>query len=426
MFFSKMIRIAISTLGCKVNQAESASIISQFDLNSYTIVEWGDEADIYIINSCTVTNRTDYKSRYLIRQALSKKAINPLVKVIVTGCFAQRSEKEIYALGEVDYVVDNQQKLNIASILKGLEFQFADIMEAKTFSFAPVSKMQQHTRAFQKIQDGCDFYCSYCAVPYARGHSRSATLQQVIQQARLFADCGYKEIVLGGVNLGLYLDGSYKLADVVESIANIQGIEIIRLSSIEPQLFSNELIIRLKAISKVCPHFHIPLQSGSNAILNSMKRHYNTDLVRELVNKIEDAFPNSAIGFDVITGYPGESELHHKETVDFLATLPLAYLHVFSYSMRKDTPAALMPNQIMKAEKINRSRQLQKLSDTFKKKYQERCSQGNVTLRGVVEKQYDGRSEFLSDHFLRVQIPRTVPIGDFVTTSFNDVLVIND
>lgn len=410
-----MIRIAIATLGCKTNQFESAVILGQFNEAESITVPWDEPADIYIINTCTVTNRTDYKGRYLIRQALSRKELNPLAKVVVTGCFAQRSFEEIMSLGAIDLIVDNQHKLDIASILSGAEYQFQDIMTAREFSFKPVSRMHEHTRAFQKIQDGCDFYCAYCAVPYARGHNRSATLSQVIEQAELLVKAGYKEIVLGGVNLGLYRDGSHTLLDVVRAMSVIDGLELIRLSSLEPQLITHDLIKGLQEIPKFCPHLHIALQSGCDSVLQRMGRHYGTNDVSILIDKLLDPFPDLAIGFDVITGFPGETEQEHQSTLDFLSALPFTYLHVFSYSKRKGTPAATMSNQVPSDIKAVRSQQLHALSLAKTETYHKLLLALNTTLRGIVETHSHDASEFLSDHYLRVQVPQLITIGDLVS-----------
>ncbi len=414
-----MIRIATKTLGCKINQAESAIILDQFPKESIQSVEWEQDADIYIINTCTVTNRTDYKSRYHIRQAIAKKALNPNIKIVVTGCFAQRSADEVSELGDVDFIVDNQHKLSIAEVLSGKEIAFTDIMTADEFSYKPSTHMAGHTRAFQKIQDGCDFYCTYCAVPYARGHARSAKFAQVLEQAKLFVSSGFKEIVLGGVNLGLYRDGDKSIADVVEAMAEIDGLELIRLSSIEPQLFTNELITRLQSLPKLCLHFHIPLQSGSDSVLKRMGRRYDTALVRDLVSKLLLAFPDAAIGFDVITGFPGESETEHAETYSLLNSLPLAYLHVFTYSKRKGTPADKMPNQVPKDLKHSRTVQLSKLSDVFEHRYETYLRSINCTVRGIVEQSSEQGSEFLSDHYLRISIPESIAVGSFTSYSLS-------
>lgn len=416
-----MIRIAIATLGCKTNQFESAAILDQFETAERMIVDWDEPADIYIINTCTVTNRTDYKGRYLIRQALARKALNPLAKVVVTGCFAQRSFDEIMSLGAIDLIVDNQHKLDIADILAGHEYHFQDIMTARDFHFKPVSRMHDRTRAFHKIQDGCDFYCAYCAVPYARGHNRSASLAQVLAQAELLVNAGYKETVLGGVNLGLYRDGEHTLLDVVRAMAEITGLELIRLSSLEPQLITDELISGLKGIPKFCPHLHIALQSGCNTVLQRMGRHYATEDVSRLVSKLLSAFPDLAIGFDVITGFPGETDQEHQATLDFLDSLPFTYLHVFSYSKRKGTPAATMPDQVLSAVKTLRSQQLHALSLVKTEAYRKLLLELNPSLRGVVEAHHESQSEFLSDHYLRVRAPGTQPIGSLLVVPANAV-----
>lgn len=401
------LRVAINTLGCKTNFYESAAIFESF--HQATLVDFGCPADVYVINTCSVTNRSDYKSRNLIRKALAAKDQNPLTKVIVTGCFAQRSRDEIMALGDVDYVVDNQSKLDIANLLSGTELPWQDIMLAEDFVYRPVTNMLSHTRAFQKIQDGCDFYCAYCAVPYGRGHSRSARFTEVVEQARLFTEAGFKEIVLGGVNLGLYRDGTKDLADVVKALSEIEALKMIRISSIEPQLLNGDLLGRLRGITKLCPHFHIPLQSGSDSILQRMGRRYDTALIRGLVSDILSSFPHAAIGFDVITGFPGESEELFEETRAFLLSLPIAYLHVFAYSRRRGTPADTMPGQVANMEKNRRSKILGTLSEAKKTQYRDLLLANDVELSGIVET----NNEMLSDHYLRVKLPFVAAQGDY-------------
>ncbi|MEN6444537.1 MAG: tRNA (N(6)-L-threonylcarbamoyladenosine(37)-C(2))-methylthiotransferase MtaB [Candidatus Cloacimonas sp.] len=405
-----MIRIAISTLGCKANQAESSIILDQF--TDYTLVNWQEEADIYIINTCTVTNRTDYKSRYLIRQALAQKAKNPFAKIVVTGCFAQRYPEEIAQMGNIDWIVDNQQKLNIADILAGSNYEFMDIMQAKEYVFKPTHKMYDRTRAFQIIQDGCDFNCAYCAVPYGRGRSRSATLEQVLQQAQLFVDNGYKEIVLSGINIGLYKDGTNNLATVLKSLNALKGLELIRLSSLEPQLFNRELLNLIPTLDKLCLHYHLPLQCGAATVLKRMQRHYTPTTAYRLVTDILERIPSAAIGMDVITGFPGETEAEHKQTCDFLRSLPLAYLHIFSFSKRKGTPAYDLPNQIPKMEKNKRSNELIQISHELTSNYTKFLCDNDILLRGIVEKSENGYCEFLSDHYVRVRFLGNYKVGD--------------
>lgn len=402
------LRVAIATLGCKTNFYESAAIVEQFA--NAKLVDFDNAADIYIINSCTVTGRSDFKSRNLLRKALDAKALNPMVKVVITGCYAQRNQKEALELGEVDYVVDNQHKLRIAEILAGAEYQWQEIDSAVDYDYLPVQNMLGHSRAFQKIQDGCAYSCAYCAVHLARGPSRSQRFEDAISQARLFVEQGFQEIVLGGVNLGLYRDGERDVASVVEALSQIRELRLIRLSSLEPQLLKGQLLQRLQGIPKLCPHFHIPLQSGSDAILQKMGRHYDTILIQELVAQIIELFPDAALGFDIITGFPGESEAQFEESYQLLEALPFAYLHVFSYSRRKDTPAYSMKNQVSKIEKNRRTNLLRALSARKLKEYEAKLRAKSTLMRGIAE----ADSEILSDHFLRLKLPYPIMHGEYV------------
>jgi threonylcarbamoyladenosine tRNA methylthiotransferase MtaB len=409
-----MIRVAIATLGCKTNAFESSVIAGSFTQEEYILVDINQDADLYIINTCTVTNRTDFKSRNLIRKALRRKAENPLVKVVVTGCFAQRSKDEVMALGDIDLIADNQNKLDIATLLQRDDYCFADIMQEQEFQYRPVKGMLEHSRAFQKIQDGCDCYCTYCAVPFARGHTRSARFEDVLRQASLFVNSGYKEIVLGGVNLGLYNDKQRELADVVTSMQQLDGLELIRLSSLEPQLITDQLLQAIAQSSKVCPHFHIPLQSGSDTVLSRMGRHYDTAYFRSLILRVIKHFPEAAIGLDVIVGFPGETEAEFDATLALLSELPLTYLHVFAYSKRKDTPAADMPGQIQRDIKQQRSNVLLQLSHDKTEAYKQKLCMKEIPLRGVVEAINSGVATFLSDHYIRAYTSQEVQLGSIV------------
>ncbi len=408
-------RVAIATLGCKANSFESSVIAGQFAPLDYTIVPFDSPAEVYIINTCTVTNRSDFKSRNLIRKALRRKQADPSVKVVVTGCYAQRGIEEVLALGDIDLVVDNQQKLDIAALLSRDEHCFQDIMQASGFAFKPVDGMLEHTRAFLKVQDGCDFYCSYCAVPYARGHNRSARLEDVLLQARLFVKNGYKEIVLGGINLGLYKDGETSLAKLLIELQAIDGLELIRLSSIEPQLWTAELLHAIAACAKVCPHFHIPLQSGCDSVLQLMGRHYDTAEFGALITSLLQLRPEAAIGVDVIVGFPGETDAEFAITESFIAALPLTYLHVFAYSPRKGTPAASFSGQISKDIKQARSNRLIAISTAKTNAFKKMLIENKVSLKGIVEDVVDGHATFLSDHFARGYTSASTCVGSVVT-----------
>lgn len=396
-----MLRIAIATLGCKTNAYESAAIAGGFDPAEFRVVSFDGEADIYIINTCTVTGRTDYKSRNLIRKALSRKEQNPSVRVVVTGCFAQRNPDSIRVLGPIDLIADNQSKANIAELLNQAEYSFQDIMGSRDFVYRPVSRMVEHSRAFQKIQDGCDYRCAYCAVPYGRGNSRSARFADVIDQAQLFVANGYKEIVLGGVNLGLYRDGKNGLAEVVEALQNIPGLELIRLSSLEPMLFDPDLLRRISQCSKLCPHFHLALQSGCDGVLKRMGRSYPSSMFRSLVENILSTLPDAAIGLDVIAGFPSETAAEFQTTLDLISDLEVTYLHAFSFSRRPGTPAYTMPGQVTKEEKNRRVTLLHELSDHKKQLYTEKLLQTGIHLRGIFESVADGLATCLSDHYIR-------------------------
>jgi len=403
-----MKRIAIATLGCKTNAYESAAIAAGFEPDGVQIVPFHAEADVYIINTCTVTGRTDFKSRNLIRKALARKEQNPGVKVVVTGCFAQRVPREICELGNIDLIADNQNKADIASLLEDPDYVFRDIMSSEHYLHRPVKEMPDRSRAFQKIQDGCDYRCAYCAVPLGRGNSRSARFEDVVAQARLFVENGYREIVLGGVNLGLYKDGKRNLADVVEALQEIDGLELIRLSSIEPELFHPDILSRASLCDKLCPHFHIPLQSGCDSVLKRMGRSYNVESFQGLIQRILHSFPNAAIGLDVIAGFPGESEAEFETSLELIKSLEVAYLHAFTFSRRPGTVAYSLPGQIPNLEKNRRVNLLADLSDQKKQVYSQRLLQNQVSLRAVCENLSDGLANGLSDHYLRVYSPDLV------------------
>ena len=405
-------RIAIATLGCKTNTFESACIAAAFG-DDYCYVPFDQEADVYIVNTCTVTGRTDFKSRNLIRKAIQRKEANPDVKVAVTGCFAQLNPEEVRALGEVDLIVDNQHKYLIPEYLSGLEHHFAPASQAPSFPSPKyaVEQMPENSRAFQKIQDGCGLFCAYCAISHARGPSRSAKVQDVIEQAKCFVANGYQEIVLVGVNLALYRDGEEGLAELVARLKQIEGLNILRLSSLEPFYVTDKLIDELADSSVVAPHFHFPLQSGSDAILKAMGRPYLSAYFSSLIHKVVAQIPNAAIGLDVIVGFPGETEEDFQATRSLIDSLPLAYLHVFPFSKRPHTKAYDLPNQIPKSIKKARVTNLLQLSQAKTKAYTQKLLDNQVTLRGVVEVSGAEGSEILSDHYIRAMTAEQFPLG---------------
>lgn len=400
-----MKRIAIQTLGCKINQYESACIADQFLREGYVLVDFDQDADIYVINSCTVTNRTDFKSRNAIRKAVARKTETPNTTIIVTGCYAQRNPDDIKALGGVDFIIDNQSKGDILSIIEEHAYQFQDILSVKDFAEMGTDSMLERSRAFLKIQDGCDFYCAYCAVPYARGHSRSRLPENVLEQVKRLVNQGFQEFVLGGVNLGLYgLDNGqgYNLSNLLYDIEAIEGVKKIRLSSIEPQLFTDDLLGYIRSSKKLCPHFHIPLQSGSDTILQDMGRHYRTKEFALLIDKLCILRPDSAIGIDVIVGFPGETDELFNETMGFIESISITYLHVFTYSKRKGTKAASLPKQINGILSTERSRKLINIGQQKLSLYMQRLIDNQTIISGVIENTDNGIATCLSDHFVRI------------------------
>jgi threonylcarbamoyladenosine tRNA methylthiotransferase MtaB len=399
-----MKKVAAITFGCKVNQYETACILDDFQKAGYEITEFKNLADVYIINSCTVTNRTDYKSRNAIRKALEFKKNNPDIKVIVTGCYVQINREKVKELGPVDLIVDNNQKNRIFDFLNNDLPEFTDIFSVFDFAELSTANIPDKARAFIKVQDGCNYFCAYCTVPYGRGNPRSRDPMNVIKQVETLVASGYKEFVLGGVNLGLYgleKQDKYHLPELLKDLEQIEGVEIIRLSSIEPQLFNDELFNYLRDSKKIAPHFHIPLQSGSDTILKIMHRHYRVMEFRLLLEKLLELFPAAAVGLDIIAGLPGETDKIFRKTYELLLILPVTYLHVFSYSLRPGTRAAGMSGQV-KGDIIKaRSSLLTELSEAKKRQYIEKLISEKTSLKGIAEKKVKGYWTALSDHYIR-------------------------
>ena len=416
-------RIAIGTLGCKTNIYESAGIAAAFH-DSYVQVPFDQAADLYVINTCTVTARTDFKSRNLIRKALKRKEEDANIKIVVTGCFAQLNPEEIQELGDVDLIVDNQHKTLIPEYLSSLNHHFEPASQAESFSYQAVDNMPEHSRAFQKIQDGCGLFCSYCAISHARGPSRSASVQEVLDQAKRFLQNGYKEIVLAGVNLALYQDQDVDLAALVAKLKKLEGLSILRLSSLEPFFVTDRLIDEMADSSIVAPHFHFPLQSGSDAILKSMGRPYTAADFLTLIHKVFSKIPHAAVGLDVITGFPAETIQDFQLTYELIDSLPLAYLHVFPFSKRPHTKAYDMPLQVPKNIKQSRSAQLIKLSQSKTQNYAQKLVDEQITLRGVVEKSIPKKSDILSDHYIRATVKEQVALGTIL--KLKPVTIINN
>lgn len=367
--------VALHTLGCKLNFSETSEIANQFLKNGYSIVNFENNADIYVFNTCTVTDNAEKEFRQLVRRALR---INPSAYIIVTGCYAQLRPTEISEIEGVNAVLGTDEKFKIFEILNDLsKTDLSCIFVSPTdklngFGKAVSSDSINRTRAFFKIQDGCDYKCSFCTIPLARGKSRSMDIDELVKEFERIIYNGYKEVILTGVNIGDYYDSSNNnLLNVLQKLIKVDGDFRIRISSIEPNLLSDEIIQLTAETDKLCKHFHIPLQSGSDEILRKMQRRYNTSEYKNLIEKINRLIPEAAIGIDVIVGFPDETENLFAETFNFISNLDFSYLHVFTYSERPNTKAISLPGKVPIEEKRKRNNLLRNLSDKKKNSFYE-------------------------------------------------------
>ncbi len=368
-----MKKVAITTLGCKTNQFESAAIIESVSKKGYRIVPFTDIADVYIINTCTVTSRSDSESRRLIRRARNR---NASARIVVTGCYAQLAHEQIRVMPGVSIIVGNNEKRELADLLEiidnGPVVKVSDISKQRQADGVVLETFAEHTRAFLQVQNGCDSFCSYCIVPYVRGRSRSVELNDAIEGISSFVEQGFKEVVLTGIHLGMYgidLDPPKSLLDLLSAAEDRTGIARLRTGSLEPAEITDQLVEFLSSSKIICPHLHIPLQSGDDQILSRMNRHYTTSLYRDVVGKLMKAIPGVCIGTDIIAGFPGESVQEFENTLNFLESLPLAYFHVFPFSPREKTPAAEMSDRVPGDVVRERAKILRKLSEVKKKIY---------------------------------------------------------
>ncbi len=369
-------KVAFYTLGCKLNFSESSAIGRQFNDAGFDTVAFTDKADVYLINTCSVTDHADKKCRKVVKEALKH---SPNAYIAIVGCYAQLKPQEISEIPGVDIVLGAAEKFRIIEYISDLTKQEKaqvfnqDIKETK--DFIPSYSIGDRTRTFLKVQDGCDYTCSFCTIPLARGASRSETIENVIEQANEIASSGVKEIVLTGVNLGDFgiRNGKRedKFFDLVKALDQVEGIDRIRISSIEPNLLSNEIIEFVSSSSKFVPHFHIPLQSGSNKILGLMRRRYKRELYADRIQEIKKLMPDCCIGVDVIVGFPGETRDDFIETYNFLNTLDVSYLHVFTYSERENTDAVRMKGSVPGSQRADRSKMLHILSEKKRRAFYE-------------------------------------------------------
>jgi len=397
--------IAITTLGCKINQFESAAMTQALEKDGFSIVPFSGPADIYLINSCTVTAKTDAESRRLIRRATR---LNPEARVVVTGCYAQMAGAELLATPGVNLILGNSEKRDIVGFLREMGDQpravVADISLQKSGESAPLESFAEHTRAFLQVQNGCDARCAYCIVPFARGASRSVAPEEALDAMTSFSAKGFKEIVLTGIHLGGYgldLNPPTDLLGLLQRAEGLAAVNRLRIGSVEPTEVSAELISFLAGSQMVCPHLHLPLQSGSDGVLSRMNRGYSTELYRGVVQALVQAVPDICLGTDLIAGFPGETDQEFAETYRFIEELPLAYLHVFPFSPRPGTPAATMTPQLHSRVVKERAEALRLLSEQKKNAY----AAGFVgrELRVLVQRDAGGRKG-LSRNYLPVLI----------------------
>ena len=402
-----MKRVAFYTLGCKVNQYETEAMLELFEKEGYEKAETEDYADVYVINTCTVTHMSDRKSRQYIRRMKKK---NPDAIIAVVGCYSQVSPEEILSIDEVNLVMGTNDRKKIVEEVKKIDASrkvstVDDIMKVKAFEEIEINKTNGKTRAFMKIQDGCDRYCSYCIIPYARGRVRSRDLESIVKEVENLASNGYKEVVLTGIHVASYgkdiKDSDIKLLDVIKQINDIEGIERIRLRSVEPILFTDEFVEAVSTMDKVCPHYHLSLQSGCDETLKRMKRRYTTEEYKAIVDRLRAAIPNVSITTDVIVGFPGETNEEFDKTYEFLKDIELTHMHVFKYSPRKGTPAATMENQVDPSTKHDRSEKLLQLNEENFNKFGQKMldKEFNVLFE---QKVGDNKYEGLTENYVKV------------------------
>jgi len=397
-------RIAFHTLGCKLNFSETATISRDFIRHGFEKVDYRDKADFYVLNTCSVTDNADKEARKLIRQA---KRRNPDSSVAVIGCYAQLKPNEISEIDGVDIVLGAEEKFNLLDHLDAIDLKGkVKVIQSEidhVHTFIPSYSTGERTRSFLKIQDGCDYSCSFCTIPLARGESRSNTVENTMKTARKVAETDTREIVLTGVNIGDFGKGSKEtFYALIQQLDTLERIDRIRISSVEPNLLTNQIIEFCAQSEKFMPHFHVPLQSGSNKILKKMKRRYDREYYEDRVKRIKSNVPDACIGADVIVGFPGETEDDFLETYNFLNELNISYLHVFTYSERSNTGAIEMGERVSKETKADRSKMLHILSDKKQRYFHDQFINKNRPV--LFENIKNGKIIGHTDNYIKVQV----------------------
>ena len=415
----------ILTLGCKVNQYESEAVEEIFEERGFERKE--KNADVYVINTCTVTNMSDRKSRQMISRA---RKDNPEAIIAVMGCYSQVKPEDVAKIEGVDIVLGSRNKEEVVELCenmlqnKAAIDQVISVSEDKTFEELEISNQTEMTRAYMKIQDGCNMYCSYCLIPYARGNVVSRPIDSITKEAERLAKNGFKEIVLTGIHVASYgkdFDDDISLIDVIENVAKVNGIERIRLSSMEPRHITRDFLERMRATNKACDHFHLSLQSGSDDVLKAMNRKYDTAMFKEKIDLIREVFPNAGLTTDIIVRFPGETEENHKETMDFVKEIKFAKTHLFKYSQRDGTRAAAMKGQINGNIKKDRLKDLEAIENINREQFLE--NQIGKVLAVLIESKSDleGYSGGYSTNYLKVNVKEHIPANTIIDVEISEI-----
>lgn len=425
-----MKKVALHNLGCKVNAYETEAMQEILEQNGYEIVPFEEKADAYIVNTCSVTNMADKKSRQMLHRA---KKMNPEAVVIAAGCYVQSAGEELLKDTSVDILIGNNEKVNLPSILENWEKEHKplyvhDLTREHTYEELTLSHTAGHTRAFMKIQDGCNQFCTYCVIPYTRGRVRSRRLSDIVAEAGRLAENGYQEVVLTGIHLDSYgtdLEEHENLLTVIQEIAKIDGIKRIRLGSLEPRIMTEEFVTGLAAEEKLCPHFHLSLQSGCDATLKRMNRRYSAEEFRQCCERLRRHFDDPALTTDVIVGFPGETEEEFTATVEFLKDICFYETHVFKYSRRKGTKADRMPDQIPEQIKNERSDVLLALTEKNSGEYRKKLLGRTVKVL-LEEESTIGGTTYLTGHtreYVKVAVaPETAAAGEIIDVKVTGLL----
>lgn len=414
-----MPKVALTTLGCKVNQFETETMEGLFKKSGYDIVPFEEKADFYVINTCSVTSLGDRKSRQIIRRA---QRTNDKAIIAVCGCYSQVHPEEIKAIEGVRVVLGTKERSKIVEYVEqaaredGILDEVGNIMEAREFEDIPIYDMPQRTRAFLKIEDGCQNFCSYCIIPYARGPVKSRHLDKIHSEAKKLVDAGFKEIVLTGIHLGAYgkdLGGEVTLADACREVLKVEGLKRLRLGSLESIELSPDLFALIREDERFCAHLHLPLQAGSDEVLKDMNRHYDTEEFGRLIEQVEREVPGVAVSTDIIVGFPGETEEQFARGLEFVEKMNFSRMHVFPYSKRSGTPAAERKDQIQETVKKERAHRMQELAARKTEEFHK--SFLGKTMRVLFETNTDGVTDGLTDNYIRVYTDDEVTCGEIYT-----------